>query len=169
MNKENLIASCGLYCGACEMYRAVQDNNIEKCESMLKAFNSRGGNFMLDDIECDGCLCGGKLTPWCRECGMRNCAKHKDGEKICSPDCGDFPCEQLANFSQDNMTHHHEVVNNLCRLHKVGLKKHAGQEEKRWLCPECKTPLSWYDMKCPKCGKERSKNLFKLEYEWPPK
>jgi hypothetical protein len=166
MNKENLIAACGLYCGACEMYRAVQDNNQQKCEALLKQFNSRGGNFTLDDITCDGCLGGGKLTPWCRECGMRNCAKHKNGETRCTPECPDFPCAQLTGFSTDQMTHHHEVLDNLDCLHKVGIKKHAEQEEKRWLCPECKTHLSWYDTKCPKCGKERSKKLYKVPENW---
>ena len=166
MNKENLIASCGLYCGACEMYRAVHDNNREKCQALLKAFNARGGNVTLADIECDGCLGGGKLTPWCKECGMRKCEKHKDGNKICSPECGDFPCEQLSNFSTDRMTHHHEVLDNLQRLSKAGIKKHAAAEEKRWLCPQCKMHLSWYDMKCPKCGKERSKKLYKVPENW---
>ena len=166
MNNENLIAACGLYCGACEMYRAAHDNNHVKCEMLVKAFNSRGGNVTLEDIKCDGCLGGGKLTPWCRECGMRNCAKHKDGQKICSPDCGDFPCEQLFNFSKDNMTHHHEVLDNLHRLYKSGIKKHAREEEKRWLCPECKTPLSWYDAKCPKCGAKRPRQLYKVPENW---
>jgi predicted amidophosphoribosyltransferase len=66
------------------------------------------------------------------------------------------------------MTHHKEIIDNCRRLHKAGPKKHAGQEEKRWLCPECKQPLSWYDKACKKCGASRSEKVFKLEYNWPP-
>jgi hypothetical protein len=162
MNRENLIASCGLYCGACEMYRAGHDNNQQKCESLLKAFNSRGGKFTLEDIKCDGCLAGGKLTPWCQQCNIRSCAKSKSDDAICSPDCTDFPCKTLTGFANDGMRHHLEVIDNLQRLHKAGLKKHAEQEEKRWLCPGCKAPVSWYNQTCSKCGEPRSKKLYKV-------
>ncbi len=161
MNKENLIAACGLYCGACEMYRAYHDNNEAKQQSLVKAFNSRGGNFSIKDLECDGCLAGGRLSPWCRQCNIKSCAKRRPGEAICSSACPDFPCQQLIEFEKQ-MPHHAEVIDNLRRLEKVGIKKHAAQEEKRWLCPQCQTPMSWYYGKCPKCGAERSKKLYKV-------
>lgn len=161
MKRENLIAACGLYCGACEMYRAVHDNNEAKQQSLIQAFNSRGGKFTLADLECDGCLAGGRLSPWCRECNIKLCVKLKPGETICSADCPDFPCSILIDFTK-SMPHHAEVVDNLRRLHKVGIKKHAEQEEKRWLCLQCKTPMSWYYKKCPKCGVERSKKLYQV-------
>ncbi len=168
MANEKLIAACGTYCGACEMYRPVQDNNQKRIDQLLKRLNSRGGHFTVKDIECDGCLANGKITSWCRACAMKNCEKHKGENRICSPECGDFPCEILSNFSKDRMPHHHELVENLERLHKVGLKKHAAQEEKRWQCPQCKQPMSWYARECPKCGAPRSEKLFKLERELPP-
>ncbi len=161
MKRENLIAACGLYCGACEMYRAVHDNNEAKQQALIQAFNARGGKFTLADLECDGCLAGGRLSPWCRQCNIKSCAKLKPGETICSADCSDFPCSILIDFTK-SMPHHAEVVDNLRRLHKVGIKKHAEQEEKRWLCPQCKAPMSWYYKKCPKCGAERSKKLYKV-------
>ncbi len=161
MSQENLIAACGLYCGACEMYRAVHDNNKAKQQALIQAFNARGGKFTLADLECDGCLGGGRLSPWCRQCNIKLCTKHQPGETICSSDCYDFPCSALTEFAK-SMPHHAEVLDNLRRLEKVGIKKHAEQEEKRWLCPQCKTPMSWYYRKCPKCGAERSKKLYKV-------
>lgn len=161
MKKEKLIATCGLYCGACEMYRAVHDDNKEKQQALVQAFNARGGKFVLSDLECDGCLAGGRLSPWCRKCNIKSCAKRRPGEAICSSDCSDFPCQQLIEFEKQ-MPHHAEVVDNLRRLEKVGIKKHASQEEKRWLCPECKTPLAWYYKTCYKCGAERSNKLYKV-------
>jgi hypothetical protein len=163
MNKEKLIASCGLYCGACEIYRAYHDGNKAVLETIRVGLNSRGGtNFTLEDMECDGCLAEGKLNAWCRKCGLRTCAKRKPGETICSPECADFPCAQLNNFANDGMAHHLEIVENLKRLYKAGIKKHTEQEEKRWLCPKCKAPTSWYHKTCVKCGAERSKKLYKV-------
>lgn len=161
MKRESLIASCGLYCGACEMYRADHDNNEEKCQTLLQQFNARGGKFSLDDIKCDGCLGQGKLTPWCMQCNIRLCNKRESGKFRCSSDCAEFPCSILTDFANDGMTHHVEVVDNLRQLEKTGIKKWAEMEETRWLCPQCQTPISWYTQKCSKCGAERSKKLYK--------
>jgi hypothetical protein len=169
MANEKLIATCGTYCGACEMYRAAKDKNQAKIDAMMKDFSSMGLNIKPETIDCDGCLAGGKLTPWCQECKMKKCAKEKGENGICSPTCPDFPCETLSKFSEDALTHHHEVLDNLRRLHEVGLKKHAEQEEKRWQCPKCKQPLAWYDRACPKCGEKRPDKLFKVEYDWSVK
>jgi hypothetical protein len=170
MSKENLVAACGLYCGACEIYRAEHDGNQVKTEEIMAGLSARtGSNYTLEDMKCDGCLAGGNLNLWCRKCAIRDCAKEKQGESICSPDCADFPCSKLTDFSNDGMTHHKEIIENCRRLHKVGLNKHAVQEEKRWHCPECKQPMSWYDKTCRKCGAPRSEKVFKLEYNWPPK
>jgi len=170
MAKENLIAACGLYCGACEIYRASSSGNKAKLEEIRTGLNIRGGtNFTLEDMDCDGCVAEGKLNAWCRDCNIRSCVKHKPGESVCSPECTDYPCAQFTNFANDGMTHHKEIIENLNRLYKVGLKKHAEQEEKRWACPKCKQTLSWYDRVCTKCGEPRSAKVFKLEYDWPPK
>lgn len=165
MGTEKLVAACGLYCGACEMYRAVHDNNVPKQQALIKAFNSRGGKFTVTDLECDGCLAGGRLSPWCRECNIKSCVRRPPGETICPAACPDFPCKQLDDFAKQ-MSHHNEVIDNLRRLHKTGLKKHAAEEEKRWLCPGCKTHLSWYDAKCPICGRKRPEKLYKVPENW---
>jgi len=162
MKKENLIAACGLYCGACEMYRAVHDDNKEKQQALVQAFNARGGKFILSDLECDGCLGGGRLSPWCRQCNIKSCTKRRPGEAICSSRCLDFPCKNLTDFANMKLAHHNEIIDNLRRLEKVGIKKHAQHEEKRWLCPQCKTPLAWYDQTCRQCGAARPEYLYKV-------
>jgi hypothetical protein len=161
MDKEKLIAACGLYCGACEMYRAVHDNDTTKQQTLIKAFNSRGSKFTEKDLECDGCLAGERLSPWCRECKIKDCDKRKPGETICSSECTDFPCQQLTDFTAQ-MPHHLECIDNLRRLEKVGIKEHTWQEERRWLCPQCRTPLAWYDQTCRKCGAKRPEHLYKV-------
>ena len=169
MDKEKLIAACGLYCGACEMYRAVHDKDEAKIDRLVKAFNAAGFKVTREDIECDGCLAGGRLTPWCKECTMKNCPEHKNDNGICSPECKDFPCKTLSDFSRERWTHHHETVDNLRRLHEMGLTKHAEEEGKRWLCPQCHKSVTWFERACASCGALRSEKLFKLDYDWPPK
>ena len=38
-NKRNLAASCGLYCGACIIYRANKRGDSESLEQMKEQFN----------------------------------------------------------------------------------------------------------------------------------
>ena len=162
MNKEKLIAPCGLFCGACEMYRAYHDNNESKMQTLEEGFNSRGWKFTADDLKCDGCIAGGRVVAWGHQCKMRLCARHTPEKPWCSPQCPDFPCQDLSDFAKMSITHHNEIIDNLRRLDKVGIKRHAFQEEKRWLCPECKTLLAWYDQKCQKCGAKRPEYLYKV-------
>jgi hypothetical protein len=161
MNAENLVAACGLYCGACEMYRADHDNNEEKRQALLQQFAARGGKFTIDDLKCDGCLGHGRLTPFCRACEIRVCPQGKSGVTHCS-DCPDFPCSRITNFNNDGNIHHAEVLDNCRRLKDVGIKKWAKLEEERWLCPQCQSPMSWYDTICSRCGAARSERLFKM-------
>jgi len=101
MAKENLIAACGLYCGACEMHRAARDKDEAKIDRLLEAFSAVGYKVRREDIECDGCRAGGRLTPWCKDCIMKNCPEQKSDNGICSPECKDFPCKMLTDFSRE--------------------------------------------------------------------
>jgi hypothetical protein len=164
MDGEKLVAACGLYCGACEMYRADHDDNEKKMQELAKSFSARGGQVTVEDLKCDGCLGQGKLTPWCRQCDIRSCSKHQAGQTLCS-DCADFPCARVTAFNNDGMQHHTEVLDNLRQLKKMGLTDWVKHEESRWTCPQCQTSLSWYDKACPQCGAKRSERLFSLKQE----
>jgi hypothetical protein len=158
----DLVAVCGLYCGACAMYRATRDENLQKLEEFARGMSARTGKvFTADDIRCDGCLAGGQLDLWCRDCKIRVCDKLQSGRVRCS-DCDEFPCTRLTDFRDDGMKHHSEITENLEQIQKIGIKSWTEYEEKRWTCPKCKTILSWYDSQCPNCGTLRSKLLFKL-------
>ena len=41
-SNENLVAPCGLYCGACPMYLATQDKDEQKIKDLVQQFSSRG-------------------------------------------------------------------------------------------------------------------------------
>jgi len=114
-----------------------------------------------EEINCDGCLGGGLLTPYCRDCKIRLCAAEKPGVTRCS-DCPDFPCSLVTDFNNDGMRHHAEVLENLRRMQEIGLEAWLKKEEERWRCPQCQAPVDWYAQTCFKCGTEQPYRLPSL-------
>jgi hypothetical protein len=159
---EKLVAPCGLYCGACPMYLATQDKDEQKIKDLLKRFSAMDSKMTLADLQCDGCIGGGRVASFCRKCAMRECAGNKKDITRCA-DCTEFPCSRITSFNNDGMTHHAEVLENCRRLKEVGIKEWAKREEDRWSCPKCRAKISWYDNACSKCGTPRSDRLFPLK------
>lgn len=159
---EKLVAPCGLYCGACPMYLATQENSPERLESLMKQFSAGKMQMKREDLLCDGCIGGGRVAAFCRRCDIRSCAESRADVAVCS-DCLDVPCAKITRFNNDGMVHHSEVIENLRQLKGMGLSKWARYEEERWRCPRCSGRISWYDRACPKCGTARSGKLFPLK------
>ncbi len=146
MNTEHLVAVCGLYCGACRVYRAWHDKNQERLNELA---SQRG--WAQEDFHCEGCLSGGSLTKYCRDCAIRLCPQSKAGVTRCA-DCPDFPCERIIAFNNDGVRHHAEVLANIRRQQKIGIKAWLKEQEERWCCANCGAPVEWYARPCPKCG-----------------
>lgn len=161
IGKENLVAVCGLYCGACPMYIATQTNDEEKQNALLKQFSSGSMKFKIEDLLCDGCIGNGRVASFCRSCDIRACPTDKKNVVRCS-DCPDFPCSRITNFNNDGMLHHAEVLQNLQQIREIGIKKWAEYDEEHWRCPQCRLPMAWYDSKCSNCETPRSQSLFSL-------
>lgn len=162
MGNTELVGICGLYCGACGIYRATRDKDEKKLEEFARGLSEKTGKtFTVEDVVCDGCLTGGRLDLWCRNCQIRKCEKVQSDAVRCS-DCDEFPCSRLTDFRDDGMKHHSEITDNLEQLQEMGIEAWAEYEIKRWTCPQCTTVLSWYDSSCPGCGAPRPDLLFKL-------
>jgi hypothetical protein len=159
---ENLVASCGLYCGACPMYLATQGKDEQRIKALQQQFASGKTKWTIEDLLCDGCLGNGRLAAFCRTCAIRECAGNKSKEKRCDS-CSEFACDRITGFNNDKMLHHAEVLSNLRQLRAMGIKDWAKSEEERWQCPKCRAAISWYDASCPKCGASRSSRLFPLK------
>jgi hypothetical protein len=159
---EKLVAPCGLYCGACPMYLATQENSQQRLNAFAQQFSARKVQLKLEEVLCDGCIGGGRVASFCRGCAMRSCAASKSNVTRCS-DCADVPCAKVTNFNNDGMQHHSEVLENLRHLREMGISSWTKYEEDRWRCPQCRGNLSWYDKTCPKCGAKRSDRLFPLK------
>lgn len=161
-DREKLVATCGMYCGACPTYIAAQTNDEEKKKTVLKQLNQllpEPAKLKIEDLVCDGCMGAGRIYPSCRSCAIRSCTGDKQDVARCS-DCPDFPCSRITDFNKAGMAYHGNILHNLEQVRKIGLKKWAKYEEERWQCPECLSPISWIDTKCLNCGAPRSERLF---------
>ncbi|MBE0634908.1 DUF3795 domain-containing protein [Candidatus Bipolaricaulota bacterium] len=140
MSDRNLEAFCGLYCGACYTYVARQRGTLADHAA------SRGRP--LEDAKCNGCR-SGVLSSSCRDCTLRDCAQER-GLTSCG-DCFDMPCDELLRITK-LLPHLVEIVGNLERLREVGSAEWLDEQAAHWACPACKTPGSWYEVKCTACG-----------------
>ena len=90
IRNKDLMAPCGLYCGACGVYIATRDGN-EKFQAIM------GGLYGTppEETVCHGCMqpdgAGEKLYTLCRHCEIRDCVRGK-GFYSCHQ-CEDWPCE----------------------------------------------------------------------------
>ena len=72
---KNLMAPCGLYCGACGVYLATRDKNEKFKEVMGNLYKTK-----TEDTECYGCMQSEppkKLYGYCTLCAIRNCVRGK--------------------------------------------------------------------------------------------
>jgi hypothetical protein len=161
-NGEKLVATCGLYCGACPMFLDSQTGSDRKTKEFMQYMGLKLTEIKREDFQCEGCLGKGKIIPFCAKCNIRACA---EGKKIahCS-ECSEFPCVRISDFNNNHgkLLHHAEVLVNLRHLKEMGIKDWAKSEEERWRCPQCRNRISWYDQACSKCGAKRSDRLFPL-------
>lgn len=92
---ENMMAPCGLNCARCDIFVATQaDSDILRSQVANKWSAMFHYNFGIEDINCDGCLGGGRMAIYCRSmCEVKPCATSR-GITRCE-DCPDFLCEAL--------------------------------------------------------------------------
>jgi hypothetical protein len=149
----DLMAPCGLYCGACGVYLAKRDGN-EKFRALL-------GNLYgtkPEETVCDGCMQtdpGKKLYSYCRVCGIRSCVLGK-GFYSCHQ-CKEWPCKQIENFPLATGARVMQRAIPLWRAKVAEAGDAAGSvawaraECERYHCPECGKPLFRGAQSCRAC------------------
>ncbi len=144
MTDTPLAGACGIYCGACGIYRMYKDRDTERLEQAAReVFHCQP-----DDIRCEGCR-GPLDRHWSPECRFLACTRER-GITFCH-ECTDFSCDDLSAFSAD---HRDIPLSNLRRLAKVGLAAWLAEQEARWRCPACGKPVDIYSETCRACGAE---------------
>lgn len=141
---ENLLATCGLYCGACYHYRAGEPGG----EHLLAEAVQRGRP--IAGYTCRGCR-SDKLYihAGCARCAIRACAD-AHGILHCGL-CPDLPCDRLSAFCNDGRVHHGPIVEQLAALARTDPITWLAGQAARWTCA-CGAPFSWYETTCSSCG-----------------
>ena len=153
LRNRDLMAPCGLYCGACGVYLAKRDGN-EKFRVVL-------GNLYgtkPDETECDGCMQsdpGKKLYSYCKICTIRSCVQGK-GFYSCHQ-CDEWPCDRINNFILPTGV---RVMKRAIPLWRAKVAEHGDQEGsvawaraecERYHCPACGKPLFRGAQRCRSC------------------
>jgi hypothetical protein len=140
-HNHQLLAVCGLYCGACYHYRAASAGGAHLLEA---------ANRPVETFGCQGCRSDTLyIHPGCAECGIRACADAR-GFTTCA-DCPDMPCERLLTFRNDGRVHHLPVIDHLRDIAALGANRWLANQSENWRCT-CGAPFSWYETTCAQCG-----------------
>jgi hypothetical protein len=157
MAGKNLVGRCGLYCGACGIYRAYKDNGefLKKLASSFKC--------PPEKVRCEGCMA---LTPesWGTDCKIVRCLKSK-GLEFCYQ-CSKYEDDSCENFGKLAQRYSKVGVNlraNLERIKNGDTKEWLRESEEKYKCRSCGKPIPVYGIeeKCYHCGASLSRGSEK--------
>jgi hypothetical protein len=141
-----LVGRCGLYCGACEIYRASRDGGP------LRGRIARHFGIKPEQVRCEGCR---GLTPdsWGYDCRIVQCLSAK-GLDSCYR-CGEYAaggCEEYEELAQRYSRRGVDLRANLAAIATERVEEWLGEQEERWRCPSCGGPISCHEDRCHHCG-----------------
>jgi len=153
MAETQLVGRCGLYCGACTIYRAYKDNG---------EFQTRVAAFFKcppEKIRCEGCRA---LTPecWGNDCKIVQCTTAK-GFSYCyeCPQFDDKSCEKYDELASRYLEDKIDTRANLARIKSGQLEAWLNESTGRFKCPFCGKALPEGRENCYHCGKGFGKML----------
>ena len=154
MAEADLVGRCGLYCGACSIYRAYKDNG-EYRDRVARFFKCPP-----EKVRCEGCQA---LTSecWGNDCTIVQCLKGKSLE-FCHQ-CSEYKkdsCEKFGKLAQRYSKVGVNVRSNLERIRNGETEEWLRESEEKFKCQSCGKPLPVYGIKekCYHCGAELPKN-----------
>jgi len=138
----SLIGRCGLYCGACNIYRVYTDKKLDRQKKMAEFFKCKP-----EQVRCQGCQ---NLTSgdWCNDCKILQCLD-KSKFQYCH-ECGKI--ETCDTYQELNRRYDEMPYKNLQRLKEIGETKWLEEKIKRWTCLGCGAPIEYDQDKCTKCN-----------------
>jgi hypothetical protein len=148
----NLVGRCGLYCGACTIHRAYEDDG-EYLKKVAEYFKCPP-----EKVQCEGCMA---LTPdsWGYNCKIVNCLRSK-GLEFCYQ-CGEYEnraCEKFEKLAKGYLEDGEDIRANLERIKKDEIEQWLRESEELYKCSTCGRPLpvSRIRGKCYHCGADLS-------------
>lgn len=153
MVDRDLVGRCGLYCGACGIYRAYKDNG-EYLERLAKHFKCPP-----EKVRCEGCMAL-TLECWGNDCKIVKCLRNK-GLEFCYQ-CNQYEdgsCEKFGKLAEGYLEDGVDLRANLERIKKGEIEEWLRESEEKYKCPVCGKPLSIGSIRreCYHCGADLSK------------
>lgn len=151
MADRNLIGRCGLYCGACGIYRAYKDGG-EYRQRLAIAFKCP-----VEKVCCEGCQALTKDC-WGNGCEIVKCLNNRKLQ-FCYQ-CSEFEshsCKKFEEFSREYLKDDCvDLRANLARIKAGAVKEWLKESAEKFRCPYCSKPLptASFRSKCYHCGKE---------------
>ena len=152
---KDLMAPCGLYCGACGVYIATRDQNEKFKTVMGNLYGTKP-----EETECLGCMQEDptkKLYGLCSMCKIRDCVKSK--QYYSCHQCEEWPCQLVENFGFATGIRVMKQTIPLWRENvaeygdEKGSVEWARAECKRYHCSYCGKPLFRGAHRCRACKK----------------
>jgi len=149
MTNKDLVGRCGLYCGACTIYRIERDD-----QEWRKRFAERM-NCPVEKVRCYGC---GALTLdcWGYECKFVKCQREK-GYEFCY-ECVDYEnrsCQMFEEFSKNYLEEDGVDLRKNSAMIKTGkTDEWLAESEEFYTCRFCGKPLVAGAKKCHHCKRE---------------
>ncbi len=151
---------CGLYCGACEVLTLYRDSLTTGKAASWEDLPKPLQEVIPPDysIVCRGCKTD-LVSPGCRGCEIRACARKRKVDACVL--CPEYPCrlveERRANMAddlEDILPHIRSKFPPPEPIRAVGFEAWRGEQARRWTCPDCGTPFTWYQENCRECGRK---------------
>lgn len=146
MSSLSLVGKCGLYCGACGIYRAYKDSKEWREEIAKKSGCSS------DQVRCNGC---GDLTSqcWGNGCKIVVCARAK-GYDYCfeCPGYQSENCESFKVLSEKYLKAGVDLRGNLSSIKEGKTEQWLEESSRRFSCKACGKPVSVWSDECHHCG-----------------
>lgn len=157
----DLMAPCGLYCGACGVYIATRDNNEKFKTVMGNLYGTKP-----EETECLGCMQPEppkKRYAYCNMCKVRDCVKSK-GYYSCHQ-CSQWPCSLVENFG---FATGRRVMKQTIPVWRANVAEHGDEKGsvewarsvcERYHCSSCGSPLFRGAQRCRVCGRQVADEL----------
>jgi len=143
----DLVGRCGLYCGACNIYRAYKDDG-EHLNKLAEHFRCPP-----EKVRCEGCEA---LTVdcWGNDCKIVQCLNVK-GFNFCyeCPQFDDKSCEKYEDLAERYLEDNVDVRANMTRIKSGEVAAWLRESRERFRCPHCGNALPEGSQKCYHCGK----------------
>ena len=143
-----LIGRCGIYCGACYIYRAFKDGG-----SLLTTTAEKVG-VARDEIRCEGCL-GPVEDLWrnCKTCEIRACLQER-GLVFCyeCPEFENSSCSKYERIREFCSNRGENIKHALERIRDGNADVWLKEQDAKWRCPACHRSICWTQTTCHHCS-----------------